>query len=187
MQRLNAWLLLGLSLALICVSPSFGRGVRFAHITDAHLLDSEGKPRDSRPENERGLRWAIDEINRRNVAGPAFEFVVFTGDFGLEAALKSKLKELNINVEGLKLDDELQAVLKMRHAELDQEIDRAAEEFQVFLERSHVRTWIMVPGNNDLIDERPFTIEFFHTFLVKLQEKVGASKRILTFPTELHS
>ena len=157
------WLVVVVLLATGWSPPSYGQKIRFAQVTDVHVFDSEGKfdkqgvLADSRGENERGLRWAIDEINRRNAAGPGYDFVVFTGDFGLEKPAKDYPNEL------------------------DRELDRAAEQFAAFLERSDVRTWLMVPGNNDLVEENPGTIDNFHTFIAKLQGKLGSKKSIRDF------
>jgi 3',5'-cyclic AMP phosphodiesterase CpdA len=162
MARNRLWLVVVALLAPGWSPPSLGQTIRFAQITDAHIFDSEGKAKggalaDSRGENERGLRWAIDEINRRDAAGPGYDFVVFTGDFGLEKLAHPVL------------------------GDLDRELDRAAEQFAAFLDRSNVRTWLMVPGNNDLVKEDPRTIKNFHTFISLLQAKVGSRKSIRDF------
>src|SRR5215212_2298084 len=95
MSRRKFWVVTVAALAFGWPVPSYGLKIRFAQITDAHLLDADKvrkEPSDSRPENERALRWAIDEINRRNAAGPAYEFVAFTGDLGLELPLQPLLE-----------------------------------------------------------------------------------------------
>ena len=162
MARIRCLSIIVILIAIIWSCPSYGQTIRFAQVTDVHIFDSADKPTDSQPENERGLRWAIDEINRRNAIGPAYEFVVYTGDLGLEKTLKRVLE--NSKAE-----------------ELDSTLDEMAARFGEFLNKSDVRLWILVPGNNDLIDENPSTINYFHTFVEKLQNKVGSRKTIKDF------
>jgi hypothetical protein len=63
--------------------------VTFAQITDAHLFDA-GKASHGRNifeealDNRGALHWAILEINRTVAEGRYLDFVVFTGDWGLE-------------------------------------------------------------------------------------------------------
>ncbi len=182
MSRHRLLIVLAPTLALMWTQALYGQKIRFAQITDVHILDSEkdseDKPRDSRPENERGLRWAVDEINRRNAIGPAYDFVVFTGDIGLEQVLKPKLEPL-LGRCGNDLDKfgkELNASLDRA---LDPDLNEAVRRFREFLDRSDVRLWIMVPGNNDLYDEIPATSRYYHIFVEKLWKAVADSKTIL--------
>lgn len=191
----NLRMMIVAALALAWAGPSYGLKIRFAQITDAHLLDAEkvridpdtkktAKPVDSRPENERALRWAVDEINRRNAAGPAYEFVVFTGDFGLEERLKGGLKAMceDPQQDMKKLAEHVDRQLKQSGAgSLLAELDAAAARFRPFLQASHVRRWILVPGNNDLVSENPATIQCFHKFAERLQLAVGDGKEIVDF------
>lgn len=145
-------------LALVAPGPAWAQDVHFAQITDVHLFDKKGDS-DNRAENERGLWWAIDEINRRNQVGPPFEFIAFTGDFGLEEVV-------------------------------DADIPRVAAELRPFLDRSIVRRWLLVPGNNDLREEQPSDIARFHKFVATLAMIVEGSKEVLDFapaPTQGNS
>jgi hypothetical protein len=126
--------------------------VRFAQITDAHIIDApfkewdkNGKRKDDYAENKRALQWAVDEINRRNCIGPKFDFVVFTGDLGLEY------------VKGAQRNDGIEVPLKT-----------AVAEFAAVIEGSEVSQWLIVPGNNDLPDEDPKNIHVFHDYVSEL-------------------
>ena len=72
-------------------SPSSGQDIRFAQITDVHIIEAavNDTTKGDSARNLRGFEWAVDEINRRGEAGPAYDFVAFTGDLPLEAVLKS--------------------------------------------------------------------------------------------------
>ena len=61
----------------------------FVQLTDAHLFD-EGKKQSSEDafrqaaDDRAALRWAIEQVNQQVVAGKQSDFVVYTGDLGLE-------------------------------------------------------------------------------------------------------
>ncbi|MBV8075945.1 MAG: metallophosphoesterase [Planctomycetaceae bacterium] len=158
MSRSRLLITVAAALALIWAQPSSGQKVRFAQISDLHILDAELKsPKvDSRPENESGFRWAIREMNRRNDLGPAYDFVIFTGDLGLEVLLTSS-------------DEGVEGRLK-----------KAASEFRKFLDQSNVNVWLMMAGNNDLLKEDPDTVKYFHQFFKFLQEETK-NKNLIDF------
>src|ERR1051325_1111468 len=137
------------ALAILVAAPlCSAQDIHFAQLTDPHIFDSEGKPgRDSRPDNERCLTWAIAEVNRRNEQAH-FDFAVITGDFGLE-----------------KVNDD----------------KAAAPQLIAFLTASHVKRWLLVPGNNDLTEERPTTISHFHAFIAALNALPHDGLEILDF------
>jgi hypothetical protein len=170
--------------------PSFGQIIRFAQISDAHMYEYKNKDTDSKPENERGVRWAIDEINRRNESGPKYDFVVFTGDLNLEVILKSVPTLNRLSEKHGKRYDRLYSELEEafrpdQSAQLNKAIDECLQEpvrhRRDFLRNSNVKLWILLPGNNDLMDEMPVTTGCFHRFVQRLQSELGSSKNILDF------
>jgi hypothetical protein len=87
MKRLVLRLLLGLF-----TLPPFAanaQSITFVQLTDAHSFDA-GKRGSSQEgfaeylDNRSSLEWAIQQVNRLVSSGKCIDFVVFTGDFGLE-------------------------------------------------------------------------------------------------------
>jgi hypothetical protein len=185
------------------IIPRFGRGVlldwlrrvsgqtiRFAQLSDAHVYDSKNDDKDSQPENEQGFRWAIDEINRRNEVGPKFDFVVFTWDLNLETILKLIPSLNNLSEKHGKRYDELFADLERNFKpdknlqfaqEIDDRLHEPVRQLSDFLNKSDVKIWIFLPGNNDLMDEMPVTIYCYHRLLRLLQQELGSRKTFLDF------
>jgi len=167
------------ALAWLCVPASWGQAIRFAQMTDPHILDNDGA-RNSRAENERVFRWAIDEINRRNAAGPAYEFVVATGDFGLENFVRQHLRwsgKENPDPAKRNTWEEKSGAGK----DIQKALQRAAHVYAGFIARSHVRVWLMVPGNNDLVDEDPSTIRYFHDFVAAVRTELDPDHDVRDF------
>ena len=70
-------------------APTPQAPVRFAVITDAHIFDAGYKCTGSYIEREytenlNALRWAVNEINLQAKNKAPLDFVVFTGDLGIE-------------------------------------------------------------------------------------------------------
>lgn len=110
-------------------------GTRFIQLTDLHLFD---RPPDEAADNEAGFEWCVAEINKRVAGGLQYEFVVVTGDVGVE-----KLKE-------------------------PAAIAAAAQKLAALLQPCRVSRWFFVPGNNDLLHEVPATLSIYQEFLVEL-------------------
>ena len=113
--------------------------IRFAQLTDPHLFDS---PNDEKVENEQVLQWCIFDINAREAGGERHAFIVVTGDLGLE------------KIEGKDVSIKSESSLREKAAELGKIISQC-----------HVARWCFVPGNNDLVDERPDTVSNYYTFM----------------------
>ncbi len=65
--------------------------------------------------------------------------------------------------------------------ELDERLYESVGEFRDVLSKSDVKVWIILPGNNDLMDEMPMTISCFHTYVRRLQHELGPVKTIQDF------
>jgi len=131
----RAWLLppLGALLAALLCScshaerpPISGASPRltFAQLTDPHIFDA-GKSREGKPPDQDELQdtlntfdWALNELAQRT----DLDFVVITGDFGLEM-VSPFFEEQSARIVANKL------------------------------ERLPVKAILVVPGNNDLLDE----------------------------------
>lgn len=80
----GAWLLL-----VVTALTASAQTVRFVQFTDVHLFDS-GKHRTTEAgfedylDNRSSLEWAVQLTNNLGRSGECVDFVVFTGDFGLE-------------------------------------------------------------------------------------------------------
>src|SRR6266851_7755100 len=67
------------------------RAVTFVQLTDSHLFDSgkRGTPEEKEVEKlstDLAWKWALGEVTRLATSGEHIDFVVFTGDLGLERA-----------------------------------------------------------------------------------------------------
>jgi hypothetical protein len=119
--------------------------LRFAQLTDAHLFDSPYKsdrlgkfPKDSHDDNVRALRWAIARVNELNSTGRPIDFVVFTGDLGLECVRQTILRK------DPKTGSSSPATVGFTHP------NAAVDELGALIRESTVKTWLFVPGNNDV-------------------------------------
>jgi hypothetical protein len=130
--------------------------IQFVQISDPHLFDDISADVDNRSSNKTAFISSIEEINRRLIENKAqYRFVVLTGDLGLE-----KL------VTGAKDRNEIETNLR-----------NSAAEFASMLVLSRVHHWLFVPGNNDLLNEEPKTIEYYHFFIEAVKE---ATKKIIS-------
>jgi 3',5'-cyclic AMP phosphodiesterase CpdA len=129
-----------------CSTVTFAQSVTFVQLTDLHLYDAGNHllPAGAREEfldNRDALDWAVLQINRMQSSGKHLDFVVITGDFGLDAP-PTKLGSTAIDQLAVSLD----ALL--------------------------VDPILVVPGNNDLADEKPADIKRFRQFLADLKAKL---------------
>ncbi|HEV7402752.1 MAG TPA: metallophosphoesterase [Chthoniobacteraceae bacterium] len=133
-SRAGLWLRLAVLISCVC-GWSAQAETRFIQLTDPHLFD---RPPEERAENEDGLKWCIEEINQRVAAGAKYDFVIVTGDLGLE-----KLKD-------------------------PATLAAAVKDFGALIQPSAVDKWFFVPGNNDLINETPKTVSLYREFMAAL-------------------
>jgi predicted MPP superfamily phosphohydrolase len=152
--------------------------VTFAQLTDAHIFDDGWKqpvPQAMRQAaNDRdALIWAIGEINREVNSGKRIDFVVYTGDLGLQ------------NV-AFAADGSCQALpLSIQPGLPPTTLPAAVEEIAEDLNSLAVRTIYFLPGNND-VENEDVTDGRFGCFMAQLQDRVRAFSPALTV-TELHA
>lgn len=142
--------------------------ITFVQISDAHLFDG-GKKRDTREQASAeqqdtwaAFRWAIRQTNALMEGGAQIDFVVFTGDFGLDfvrdqaevACYKSKPDPDFANE---KSKGGLQFYTPAKAAQA------VADELRLL----KVNTVYLLPGNNDLANEDPCDLDRYRGFVKK--------------------
>jgi len=145
--------------------------VTFAQLTDAHIFDDGKKlatPDALRQadNDRRALDWAIAQINRTAASGTKIDFVVYTGDFGLE----------NVTFP----DGGACRALPVKTASglPSTSLAPAVNEVAAELDRLEVRRVFLVAGNNDIRDE-DVTDARFDCFVAELQKRVRSFARPL--------
>jgi SMODS and SLOG-associating 2TM effector domain 2 len=118
----------------------------FAQLTDAHIFDDGWKKPTAealtQAANDRAaLEWAIQEINRQVNSGTRIDFVVYTGDFGLQNVNFSD--DAGCGALPLSIEDGLPATSS----------NWAAYNVAHNLDKLAVRRVFLVAGNNDIRDE----------------------------------
>ena len=148
--------------------------ITFVQITDAHLFDG-GKKRATKEEavseqNDgwEAFRWAVQQINTLSEGGTPIDFVVFTGDFGLDF----------VRVQGKEPCDQ-------RDKDFDNEKSngwlefytpvQAAEKLAHELQNLKVKTIYVVPGNNDLASENPCDLDRYKEFIKRTGDAMPKS------------
>ena len=148
--------------------PTSGRTstIKFAQLTDPHLFDA-GKPskKQTRTEAEKesaetleAFEWALKQLNEPENRG--LDFVVITGDFGLEMVSIS---------------------LRKKSAEY------LAEELAKL---NTVHTILLVSGNNDLLDESHEYIGVYNEFVDEVRSHLiamGKNKAIVNLIKASHA
>jgi hypothetical protein len=129
------------SVAVFGCCASLFADLNFVQLTDPHLFD---KIPDQ--DNQRAVSWCVSKINEAQDRGANYRFVVMTGDVGLEGVADFLHPE-------------------KQHAE----IMRAAQELAASIRPSKVKKWLFLPGNNDLVEEDPRTIEIYREFIETLK------------------
>jgi len=159
--------------------------ITFAQITDAHLFDA-GKKRHGQGvfeeslDNRAALHWAILEINRIDATVRRLNFVVFTGDWGLENV---RLTDDSEQRQKCKCpppagtgEGPVPSVL------LDVAVSEVATELRALV----VSNVFLVPGTNDICNGDPRDLHRYAEFVLKLQEHFpGRVIRDLTHSAEV--
>jgi hypothetical protein len=137
--------------AFVFLASRAEAGVSFVQVTDLHLF---GK--DNRTENEKAFRECVEEINRRELDGAEFKFVVVTGDLGVEDLVSDSIEGKPRSVHPAAAADRV----------------RGAGEFAKMVEACAVKKWLFLPGNNDLIDEAPSSLEHYTDFIKIVRDQL---------------
>ena len=152
------WLILfGLYFFLSCTAHG---QVNFVQITDPHIFD-DIKEDGSRLDDKAALASFVEKMNQRVVEksaedGGTYDFVVVTGDLGIEQLVKG-----------------------VDERERGNRLKAAAVELASVIGLSKIAPWLFVPGNNDLLDEKPINIKYYHEFIEALKEAVrGAENKL---------
>jgi hypothetical protein len=160
-----------LLLLLIVAIPSSAKvcaqAVRFVQITDPHLFDLGQEGTD----NITALAASIKKTNDRQDDGANYLFAIITGDIGIES-----LVTIGKNQNG-------DNILERDRAKVEQRIEQGAVELASILSQSKIRVWLLLPGNNDLINEEPDT-QYYRLFVQKLRNALPAFEVIDLCPEE---
>ncbi len=143
-----------------------GRSVRFVQITDAHIYDDGWKlpvadAMRQAADDRDALTWAIGEVGAQVTRGERVDFVVYSGDLGLQ----------NVDFAGSgcsTLETTLQPGLPPF------ELRGAVDEMAHALELLPVEQVYFTPGNNDLADEKVEDTGRVDCFVSALQQRLTA-------------
>ncbi|MFL6451821.1 MAG: metallophosphoesterase family protein [Bryobacteraceae bacterium] len=180
MKVTRAGVLFVLALAIASIAGTRARSPRFtapeqhltfAQLTDAHLFDEGwGEPpvaeAYSQADNWKALHWSIDRINTLVRGGKQIDFVVYTGDLGLQ---------------NVAFSDSKTCLVKPAHVQRElppTPQEAATSKVIAELDRLTVRTIFFVSGNNDPLEEDASDGRF-DCFLLSLQERAQALDRPL--------
>lgn len=142
---------------------------RFAQVTDLHIFEDPKQERESRISTS-DFDVSIKKINQISKALEAnlkasLDFVLLSGDMGIGKLLKREpITEKGKNITVGKEEKSFKLVKDV------EKWNKAKVSLARILQGSTVKKWLIVPGNNDLYEERHDTISFFRDFLKELQE-----------------
>lgn len=137
----------------IVLSSNAHAQISFVQISDPHLFDDTFTSVDNRWNDKAALVSAIDKINQQVLHNAQYKFVVVTGDLGLE--------ELTAGITDPK--------------QIKSYLEHGAADLASMLVLSKVHHWLFVPGNNDLLNEDPKNIEYYHLFIDALKQVTKAT------------
>ncbi len=152
---------------LVC-SPLFAT-VRFAQITDLHIFEDPKQERESKI-SASDLDVSLKKINQISKTleenlNASLDFILLSGDMGIGKLLKREPMTEGGNDVPVEKEGKVYKLVK------DVGKWHKAKEFMAqILQGSAVKTWLIVPGNNDLYEERHDTISFFSDFIKELQD-----------------
>jgi 3',5'-cyclic AMP phosphodiesterase CpdA len=153
--------------------------ITFVQITDPHLFDAgwgrhgEGIQEEAL-DNRAAFDWSILETNRLLLSeARPIDFVVITGDFGLE--------NLQLPANGNIPANKCQCPKRALHEEgpaAPMSLDDAAEEVARGLSALLVKEVLLVPGNNDLCDENPHDLHRWAEFVFALRKALQQQQHL---------
>jgi hypothetical protein len=160
--------------ALLCVAAT--AQVSFVQITDPHLHDDGPEA----AENRVALEACIKKTNELMAAGADYKFAVITGDIGIEKIVKPLLETKKALAKDKAGADELGRV----DDEINNGLRGAARQLASTLATSRIGVWLILPGNNDLIDERTETVGYYQEFVRQLTAALPGKRVIDLCPTD---
>lgn len=146
--------------------------VSFVQITDPHLYDDGQEA----AENKRALIDCVTKIDNMLSEGADYKFVVITGDIGIEKLIKPLIEQKEKAPNAEEVD-------RIRRA-IDSRVTEAALDVANVLAPSRIKVWLFLPGNNDLIDEKPDTINYYREFMKQLRTALPGKKVVDLCPTD---
>jgi 3',5'-cyclic AMP phosphodiesterase CpdA len=150
---------------------STGR-VTFVQMTDPHIFDAGGARHaegveEEALDNREAFHWAVLETNRLVLAEHRMiDFVVITGDFGLENVTLPMMDKL----PGVKKCDCPKRAKGKEGPIVAVPLREAASEVARELDALLVKRVYLVPGNNDLCDESPRDLHRWAEFVFALKD-----------------
>ena len=184
MQAIRRSLALFVVLLLVLSASAAAQKITFIQMSDAHLFDAGKKRKTEKPEGptDKASRlqerrdtwatweWAFDSIDRLNKVGQHINFLVFTGDFGLEKVTNDP-NFANVN------KDTKEATNNNPEEcwDFGDAVDLVAKRF----ESVPVKKIYLVRGNNDLNDEDPADGERFDKFYEALASNPKLKNKII--------
>jgi hypothetical protein len=155
------------------VSFSSAGPLRFAQISDVHLFDAGYKcsglyVQREYEENLKALQWTIDEINRRWKSGDKVDFLIFTGDLGIVNLTGTPATHTppDANSQCSDAGDPSSSygpIPQMDFATAEAVIAKLLDSLPPAV------PVYFLPGNNDLTDEDPGTLNRYEMFLSGLR------------------
>jgi 3',5'-cyclic AMP phosphodiesterase CpdA len=137
-----------LTLLSFAALPTGYAAINFVQLTDPHLFERADRDRIGQDTTNRiAFADCITRVNLLNnqllsTKGAGFNFVVVTGDIGIE--------QLNPLTNAANWTSSVELVADLIHP-------------------SEITNWYFIPGNNDLDQEKPDTIWKYHQFIAELK------------------
>ena len=158
-------------LAIIILSLAWAvqaraQAVRFIQITDPHLFDQGDEA-----ENKSALAACIRKINDQIGESGEYQFAVITGDIGIE------------NLVSIGKNAAKDNVVEPDKAKREKRIEQGARDLASILAQSRIRVWLILPGNNDLLNEEP-DLQYYRLFIQFVQSKLPGMQIIDLCPED---
>lgn len=144
-------------------TPAAEQPVTFVQLTDPHIFDDGYKEATAGAfrivaDNREALTWAIAETNQIVASGVPIDFVVITGDLGLQ----------NVEIPPPCVAEAVPFLPGVPPVRFDSAVQELANE----LGHLTVKKVYFLPGNNDLIDEKIEDMSRYTCFINELQKKL---------------